>query len=147
MYRCPLRPPIRHNTGLPLGVAAVSVINQYYRRGSLPVGGYSGHVGNPNHTPGPEFTNHGEGWYVEKLAADFPHGSFGSASAVQVLTSALRTAEDGSVTIASVGHATNLVDLLASPGGAEVRRICARLVASTSITVTAGPHPTLLACS
>ena len=94
----------------------------------MPVGGYAGVVGNPRFTPGPGWTNRGRGWYVEQLAADFPHAP-ASGGAVQVLADTLRSAEDSSVTLASVGHATNLVGLLESSGGYElVRRKVKELV-------------------
>ena len=34
-----------HNTGLPEGVGAISVINHWYGRDSVPVGGYKGQFG------------------------------------------------------------------------------------------------------
>jgi hypothetical protein len=51
-----------HGTHLPSGPGAISVINHYFGRPRIPIGAYKGSVGNPDDTPGPDWTNHGRGW-------------------------------------------------------------------------------------
>jgi hypothetical protein len=107
-----------HNTGLPEGVGAISVINYFYGRGHIPIGAYRGRIGRPSETPAPDWTNHGAGWYVKALVDNFPH-PISEASQVEDATTILRRALAGSpggrsVTVVAVGHATNLRDLLHS---------------------------------
>ena len=108
-----------HGTGQPEGAAAIRAINEYYGRGGLAIGAYNGDVGKPKKTPGPPWTNHGKGWYVHELVEEFRPSGGASGTSLQVMLDKLRGAADHSVTIASVGHATNLVDLLDAPGGRD----------------------------
>ena len=96
----------------------MSVINHFYGRDHIPIGAYRGPLGRPTETPGPAWTNRGAGWYVDKLADAFPSpvkdaSQVGDATAV--FRRALAAAPLGrSVTVVSVGHATNLLALLRS---------------------------------
>jgi inosine-uridine nucleoside N-ribohydrolase len=56
----------------------------------------------------------GRGVYVDHLIDRFPPRTTPDESALQVYRSALAKADSKSVTIAAVGHATNLLDLLSS---------------------------------
>ena len=108
-----------HDTALKSGVGAISAINRYYER-NVPVGKYNGTVGDPATTPGPGWTNHGQGTYVDDLVAGFPtwisHADE-APTALQVYLRALEAADNSSVTIVSVGFVTNLLDLLRSNTG------------------------------
>ena len=108
-----------HDTALPTGVGAISAINRYYGR-NVPVGAYRGPVGDPDTTYGEGWTNHGRGRYADDLAAQFPlwiERAEGAPDALQVYLQVLEAADDASVTIASVGFLTNLLDLLRSDSG------------------------------
>ena len=115
---------IVHNTGLLEGAAAIGVINHYFGADSVPIGAYDGPVGARNHTPSNallDWTNRGEGWYVRELVERFPPRSgprpAADASSLSVLRGTLERADNHSVTLAAIGHATNLAELLTSPGG------------------------------
>ena len=111
-----------HDTALDGGVGAISVINRYYGR-NVPVGAYRGPVGDPENTPEPGWTNRGRGRYVEDLVRDFPswtREADDAPDALQVYLRALEAADDGSVTIVSIGFLTNLLDLLRAPSGKDL---------------------------
>ena len=60
-----------HDTALPEGVGAVSVINEYYGR-QIPLGAYRGRVGAPgSDLAQPGWTNQGRGRYVDSLLSEF----------------------------------------------------------------------------
>lgn len=116
-----------HNSASPRGVGALSVINSWRGRSEIPVGAYGGTIGDPagtsTHSPWgfsrePPAAPWQIGPYVEDLVEQFPSrvrsASEADGTAVQVLRRALAAAADKSVSIASVGYATNLHDLLAS---------------------------------
>jgi hypothetical protein len=107
---------IIHDASLPSGVGAISVINRYYAR-SVPIGGYTGEVGNPSScAAAPAWVNHCNGWYTGDLTDHFPADEAAPhRTSLEVYRSVLAAAADGSVTIASVGFATNLLALLSSP--------------------------------
>ena len=122
-----------HSTGLDSGVGAVAAINSWYHR-PVPLGAYRGVVGAPAHTPSPAWTQNGRGVYVDELVKRFCSGCAARTAAevddaVTVYLQQLRAAEERSVTIVCVGHATNLHQLLLHPEGAAlVSRSVARLV-------------------
>ena len=98
------------------GIGAIMAINRYYGR-STPVGSYSGRVGDKEHTPSywDDWTLQGQGWYTEGLAATSPVPAEATADSVRILRAALAAASaDSKVTIAAIGHATNLYGLLHS---------------------------------
>ena len=108
-----------HGTGLAQGAGAISVINHYYGRDDIPIGAYRGTIGRPESTPGPDWTNHGAGWYVSSLLEKFS-SPVRDASEVEPAVSVFRRALANapgwrSVTVVAIGHATNLLDLLRSP--------------------------------
>ena len=109
-----------HNTGLDRGVGAISAINHFYGRDDIPLGAYSGQVGRPSRTPAPKWTNHGKGWYVHEIVEEFDPPIKEASQvddATTVFRRALAAAPPGrSVTVVSIGHATNLLALLRSPG-------------------------------
>lgn len=112
-----------HDTALPEGPAGISVINEFYGRGDIPIGAYRGPVGNPATTYEPWWTNHGRGRYVEDLVRHWPEGGATASgravpSALKVLRAALGEAADHSVVYVSIGFMTNLLDLLQSPADA-----------------------------
>lgn len=117
-----------HNTGLPNGTAGLSVINEFYGRGDVPVGAYRGPVGDPAVTSRPGWTNRGRGVYVDDMVASWPQGvqTGGAATAPDALTvlrASLAGAADHSVVYVSVGHLTNLRTLVeseANAGGDEL---------------------------
>jgi hypothetical protein len=112
-----------HDTALPEGAAGISVINEFYGRGDIPIGAYRGPVGNPATTNQPSWTNHGRGQYVEDLVQNWPEGAATASgrsvpSALKVLRASLGNAADRSVVLVSIGFLTNLLDLLESPADA-----------------------------
>jgi len=94
-----------HNAGFAGGAGAVSAINHWFNRDSIPIGSYAGGVGAFNSS------------YVDELVSRFP-GPIKRAneapSAVRVYRSTLAAANASSITIASIGFVTNLHALLAS---------------------------------
>ena len=98
------------DTGFELGAAAVSVINRYYGRDGLRIGAYRGaaaSIGRPSDTPGPKWTNHGKGYYVEDMVGTYPsrvRSSADAEDALDVYRSELADAEDRSVVIVSLGR-------------------------------------------
>eukprot|EP00039_Didymoeca_costata_P011342 m.158490 g.158490 ORF g.158490 m.158490 type:complete len:331 (-) comp15138_c0_seq3:56-1048(-) len=95
-----------HNTGLPIGAAAISVINHYYGRDDIQIGAYKGPF--DQDVPGP---------YVPHLVTAFPSPVKNYSQvpdAVEVYRKALAEADDASVVISSIGFTTNLEALLQS---------------------------------
>ena len=93
-------------------------------RDDVPIGAYTtGHIGHADFGPHP---------YVDLLVSSVPgpiHNSSQTLSALEVYKTALNAAADHSVTIASIGFATNLHALLADADGASlVARKVRRLV-------------------
>ena len=108
---------VTHDTANTFGVAAIAAINSYYGRSAVPIGTYNGDVGDKAHTPSywDDWTLQGEGWYTEDLASRARLVQTVTADAVRVLRSTLAVAsDDRKVTIAAIGHATNLHALLKS---------------------------------
>lgn len=116
---------ITHDTANEYGVGAISAINHYYGRDNIPIGAYRGEVGDADQTPSywEDWTNQGIGHYTKDIATSFdttavqkskPAASTGLPvpDAVAVLRATLATANRKSVTIAAIGHATNLFALL-----------------------------------
>ena len=109
---------VMHNSHLKAGAGAISAINSYYGRSSLPIGVYRGDVGKNSWFDQPDWTRHGRGVYVEDLVQTFspPQPNWvGLPDAVDAYRSTLATARDGSVSIVQVGYATNMLNLLESP--------------------------------
>lgn len=109
-----------HDCGADAGVGAVSVINRFYGRDDIPIGAYRGPLGNSSgFFPGEVgWTQRGRGVYIDDLVAAFPSTVRRAADvpeATVVFRQALAEAADRSVTIVSVGFATNLLSLLQSP--------------------------------
>lgn len=118
-----------HNSASRYGAAALSVINNYHGRDDIPVGAYNGRVGSHEGTSilSPWSFSRAKwqvGPYVEDLVRKFPSrvrtASDADGNALDVLRRTLSGASPHSVTIVSVGYATNLYDLLHSPGGQEL---------------------------
>jgi glucose uptake protein len=115
-----------HDSGAEAGVGAISVINTYYGRGSIPIGAYSGPIGAPANAsarwrgdPEEHWTHNGRGVYIDELVASYPtpiRSIRDVPPALNVYRQTLAAAEDHSVTIVSVGFATNLAELLRSSG-------------------------------
>mmetsp|Transcript_63252 Transcript_63252/g.133451 ORF Transcript_63252/g.133451 Transcript_63252/m.133451 type:complete len:371 (-) Transcript_63252:57-1169(-) len=96
-----------HNTGLLEGVGAISSINHYFDRDSIPIGAYKGAFGSKL-----------VGAYVPNLVANFSgpiHNYTQVPEAYKVYRKVLAQQPDMSVTIASIGFMTNLEALLKSP--------------------------------
>ena len=138
-----------HNSDSPRGVDALAAINAYFGRPAVPVGAYSGGIGDPTNTSyaspwgfqrPPPARPWQVGPYVDDLVEQFPSrvrtASEADGSALAVLRRTLRAAAPSSVTIVSVGYLTNLHDLLRSGADDEspltgielVRASVARLV-------------------
>lgn len=106
-----------HGTGLAEGVGGISVLNEFYGRGDIPIGAYRGHVGNPEHTPAPGWVHQGRGVYLQDMLDHF-NSTIRSwddvPDSLSVYRSSLASAADASVTVVNIGHTTNLLDLLES---------------------------------
>ena len=103
-----------HDAGVPAGVGAISVINDYYGRSSVPLGAFKGRFGRRPYDP----SHWVDGPYIHDLVARFPsrvQDSSQSPDAVQTYRRALAAAADRSVVIAAIGFTTNLAALLRSP--------------------------------
>lgn len=98
------------NTGRDSCIVGVDIVNTYYGRANTSIGSFKGKFGS--------YTDNGQdGHYVNDLKNRFPHTVNGRnevPSAIDVYRTALTKAADKSVTIASIGEATNLQDLLRS---------------------------------
>lgn len=109
---------VAHNTGLPSGVGAVSVLNHFYGRDSIPIGAFKGAFGDPAVWPPFSPGHSAAGPYVDDLVKSFPSPIRNSSQvpeAVSVYRSVLAAQPASSVVIASIGFFTNLVNLLLSP--------------------------------
>ena len=116
-----------HSSASPSGVGAISVINHYFGRdNSVLVGAYAGTIGSPDNTSykspwGFYRTPPQAAWqvgpYADFLVANFPsrirRSSQADGDSVSVLRRAIAESEKP-VTIATIGYATNLFDLLQS---------------------------------
>jgi len=109
---------VLHDAALDSGVGAISAINHYYSRDHIPIGAYFGSIG--AHSKGmPTWTNYGRGVYADDLVRTFNppiRDTSQVPDATKVYRQTLAEAEDGSVTIVSVGFVTNLLSLLQSKG-------------------------------
>mmetsp|Transcript_16646 Transcript_16646/g.31566 ORF Transcript_16646/g.31566 Transcript_16646/m.31566 type:complete len:367 (-) Transcript_16646:144-1244(-) len=95
-----------HNTGLPEGIGAVSVINHYYGRDDVELGAFKGSFGESISGP-----------YVQDLVSSYASPVKNSSQvpdAVATYRSVLSRQANRSVTIVSIGFATNLAALLQS---------------------------------
>jgi len=107
-----------HNTGLPSGVGAISVLNHFYGRDSIPIGAFKGDFDNPAVWPPFAPGRSPAGPYVDDLVKLFPspiRNYTQVPEAVSVYREVLSSQPPASVTIVSIGFLTNLVDLLTSP--------------------------------
>lgn len=87
----------------PWGARAIDAVNTYYGRGDLPIGVLKG--------PGVNMPSK----YTEYIATHFPQDlGTNPPDAVTLYREILAAQPDGSVTIITLGYATNLRDLLAS---------------------------------
>ena len=114
---------IVHDTAVPNGIEAVSVINEWYGRSNILLGAYRGPIGAPNGSAEPVWAHNGEGVYIADLLARSPSASRNASPvlpALKVYHKTLAAAPDGSVTIVGIGFATNLLELLQSLGGAAL---------------------------
>ena len=114
-----------HNTASDQGVGALSVLNRYYGRDDIPLGAYQGRIGLPNKnyqspwgfTRVPPQAAWQVGPYVGDLVATFPsriRNASQAYDATALLRLVLSAASGKSVTVVSVGYATNLLNLLES---------------------------------
>ncbi len=103
-----------HDAGVPAGVGAISVINDYYGRSSVPLGAFKGRFGRKPWEP--DYWN--DGPYISDLVGRFPshvQDSSQSPDAVQTYRRVLASAANSSVVIVAIGFTTNLAALLRSP--------------------------------
>jgi pyrimidine-specific ribonucleoside hydrolase len=112
---------VMHSSNMHTGVGAISAINTYYGRSSIPIGAYRGNVGTSKGAGEHQYwTNHGRGWYVDDLATTFnpPVPDYSDEAKVpqawDLYRSVLAKAPDHSVTLVAVGYTTNLLLLLQS---------------------------------
>ena len=127
-----------HNTGLQNGIGAVSALNHFYGRNSIPLGAYRGPIGRPGNwtqtedqKAAPSWTNYGRGVYVDDLVRRFrpPVRDLRQVpTALSVYVNALEAAEDHSVVIANIGLATNVLDLVRDHSELVRRKVAAYVV-------------------
>jgi hypothetical protein len=93
-----------HNTGHPLGVPIIDIINSYYER-SVPIGAFKG-----------DFENDAARSYLKVLVDRFQHRITRDSApdATQLYRKVLSSQPDNSTTIVSIGFLTNLASLLDS---------------------------------
>jgi len=111
------------NTGRDACIVGVDIINTYYgRANTTSIGSFKGRFGS--------YTDNGQdSHYVNDLKSKFPHTvntRNDVPSALDVYRAALQKAANKSVTIASIGETTNLMDLLRSEKDlvrAKVKRV------------------------
>ena len=96
-----------HCTACDLGIAAVSVINNYYGRGDLPLGAYKGDFG---------MDCNSQNTYLSDLINSYPNGGIWDSGDVRdvqdVYVDVLNAQPDKSVTIAAIGFPMNIRNLL-----------------------------------
>ena len=104
---------VLHNALVPEGIVAVQVLNRYYGRGGIPVGVYR----NPEYCC-PDLRGQGPRPYVPEIVAEFGAEVELRGDSVDdgfsTYRRALAGAADGSVVIALIGFASNLLALLQS---------------------------------
>lgn len=111
---------VLHNTGLPGGVGAISVINHFYGRDSVPIGAFKGPFDNPEGKDAEHdhfVRDISGGPYVGELLKQFDSPVRNNSQvpdAVEVYRAVLAHQENNSVVIASIGFLNNLAGLLAS---------------------------------
>jgi len=95
------------NTGRDSCIIGVDIVNTYYGR-NVSIGSFKGKFGS--------YTDNGQdSHYINGIKGSYPHtvnGRNDVPSALEVYLNALQSAEDNSVTIASIGELTNLQNLL-----------------------------------
>lgn len=126
---------IMHDTGLPTGIAAASVLSHYYGHDEIPLGAYKGPFGRDREWGGQQWKT---GDYVPSLVRSFPapvKSSRDVPEAVALYRRVLTDAADASVAIAAIGFATNLAALLRSPADATSPLTGLELVAKKVKTV------------
>ena len=102
-----------HDAGVPSGVGAISVLNDYYGRPDVLIGAFKGSFGRLPWNP----REWNRGPYIDRLVERFPSSVQDSSQvpdAVRTYRQALAAAADRSVVIAAIGFTTNLAALLNS---------------------------------
>ena len=137
-----------HNTGLPTGVGAISVVNHFYGRDHIPIGAYKGEFDNPTTAPAGSWShNKSAGPYVTDLLQRFESPIRNSSqvpTALEVYRNVLAKAADHSVMISSIGFLSNLAELVLSPPDKYSPLSGAELIARKvkGIGVMGGGYPT-----
>lgn len=108
----------------PLAPNVIDAINTYYNRGTIPIGIYKKELISPD--PSDYFTSE-RNYDVDNMMHD-PFDNI-VADAVSVYKHLLKTQEDNSVVIISVGFLNNLQDLLKDPEGFELVQRKVKLLA------------------
>jgi len=126
---------VMHNTGLPTGAGAISVLLNYYNRNDIPVGAYKGN-----------FSAQMPGVFVNDLVNFFdpPIKDYTQVpDAVTLYRKVLANQSDNTVVISSIGFLTNLADLLRSLSDSWSNLTGAQLVAKKvkKIVVMGGVYP------
>lgn len=119
-----------YNEVHPLAPDAIDVINTYYNRGSIPIGIYRQHL--VDQDPSDYFSSENN-FDLD----DMMHDPFDNivAEAVAVYKHLLKTQDDNSVIIISVGFLNNLYNLLKDPEGFELIKRKVKL-----LTIMGGLH-------
>jgi inosine-uridine nucleoside N-ribohydrolase len=95
------------STAYQYSIAGVSVINNYYGRGDIPLGAYKGPFG---------WDEGGQNTYLTDLVNNFPNGGIKNRDDVpdvlDTYVKVLGEAEDNTVTIACIGFPMNIRNLL-----------------------------------
>lgn len=136
-----------HNTGLPTGAGAISVINHFYGRDDVLIGAYKGNFDNPEFSEMLDDTGRTvSGPYVDKMLL-FPspiRNNTQVPTAVEVYRAALASQLDHSVVIANIGFNLNMAALLQSGPDAASTLTGIELVARKvkAAYVMGGQYPT-----
>lgn len=136
-----------HNTGLPTGAGAISVVNHFYGRDSIPIGAFKGEFDNPVVAPVGSWAHEkSAGPYVADLLQRFESPIRNSSqvpAALDVYRRVLAGAADHSVVISSIGFLSNLAALVTSSPDKHSPLTGSELVALKvkAIAVMGGGYP------
>lgn len=107
-----------------LAPAAIDAINTYYNRGTISIGIYTKNLNSPDPS---DYYSSNRTDDVDNMTHDFSDNIV--ADAVEVYKQILKTQNDNSVVIVSVGFLNNLYDLLRDPEGFDLVKSKVKLLA------------------
>lgn len=113
-----------YNEVHPLARFAIDAINTYYHRGTIPIGLYTKPLNDPDPS---DYYTYDNGNDVDNMKFDLTDNTV--ADALEVYKQILKTQEDSSVVVISIGFLNNLRDLLLDPEGYDLVKKKVKLLA------------------